>query len=425
MASSAQEDQETVCRTIVEGTDFLDLAAGVIRANTADGESLVIPIEQVRRAVVRAISDETQSPVSLRFDALVSGDSWQPAGRVRKVVLGENLTIAFDDVAPGLDMQKKVLFWSTEGEYRVEIPYEDIFFIEFRNNRFVSDINSLADYAVIDALKTDSGETIDLSRRFAEWVDDRRVIAVADPPVEHAIADLRSISVGDVRRREEWPPAETAPVPAVLVEPDIPFQEQDSTVPDSQSTLDDDTEDPFRDEPRETSSDKYYRLPSGSWAHVRRGICLGLNIGAGSASPMPYGGGGSSGGIGGTLRAGIAVSNKFLLSFEPTFWIGNSGEKDVGFDLYSFRFVLTWYPRNTGFFIRGGLGSGSAELVYSMMSAVSYDGSSQGLGFGHEWRLTRKFALGIALDYSRVDVEPIMSQSEFRFTNLTLQLNWY
>ena len=48
-------------------------------------------------------------------------------------------------------------------------------------------------------------------------------------------------------------------------------------------------------------------------------------------------------------------------------------------------------------------------------------GGSFGLGAGHEWRLTQKFALGVAVDYCTADLD----HGKFEFTNLTAQFNWY
>jgi hypothetical protein len=58
--------------------------------------------------------------------------------------------------------------------------------------------------------------------------------------------------------------------------------------------------------------------------------------------------------------------------------------------------------------------------VPGMMLTSAGDGFF-GLGGGHEWRLTRTFALGPAIDYGAVGLD----DWDFGFTNFTAQLNWY
>ena len=53
--------------------------------------------------------------------------------------------------------------------------------------------------------------------------------------------------------------------------------------------------------------------------------------------------------------------------------------------------------------------------------SVSESGGSFGLGGGHEWRLTRKFALGAAVDWYNVDQD----LGKYDIVNFTAQFNWY
>ena len=56
----------------------------------------------------------------------------------------------------------------------------------------------------------------------------------------------------------------------------------------------------------------------------------------------------------------------------------------------------------------------------------SFAASESGIGligaFGHEWRLTQKFALGPQLEFSWMDVGDEVTAN---FFNLTLAANWY
>ena len=163
---------------------------------------------------------------------------------------------------------------------------------------------------------------------------------------------------------------------------------------------------------------------AGSWPHERDGFMLGFNIGGGSATVKPdVGGDDSGGGAGASFRLGWAFSNQFLVGLESTAW---AGETDFGEDLTlsSYKLNFTWYPAATGWFLRAGFGGGTAEVsgeAYGRTVTISDNGGSFGLGAGHEWRLTRKFALGAAADYCTIDLDG----GNFDFFNFTAQLNWY
>lgn len=163
---------------------------------------------------------------------------------------------------------------------------------------------------------------------------------------------------------------------------------------------------------------------AGNWPHERDGFALGFNIGGGSATAKPDVGTESSGGGGAAaFRLGWAFSNQFLVGFESTSWFGNT-DIDADLTLSSNKINFTWYPAATGWLLRGGFGWGTAEFKGVLLGktfTVSETGGSFGLGAGHEWRLTRKFALGVALDYGTMELEDF----RFDFVNFTAQLNWY
>lgn len=167
-------------------------------------------------------------------------------------------------------------------------------------------------------------------------------------------------------------------------------------------------------------------LPSAaeSWPHERDGFMLGFNFGGGSASVKSDDGEeDSAGGGAGSFRLAWAFSNQFLVGLESSAWVG---ETDLGEDLTLSSYLLnfTWYPGAKGWFLRAGFGGGTAEVSGDLLGAkvsVSKSGGSFGLGAGHEWRLTRKFALGAALDYATIDLDG----GNFDYLNFTAQLNWY
>ena len=160
------------------------------------------------------------------------------------------------------------------------------------------------------------------------------------------------------------------------------------------------------------------------WPHERDGFVIGFNLGGGSATAKPDAGGSeSAGGGAGSFRLGWAFSNQFLVGLESTAWVGST-ELDADLTLSAYKLNFTWYPAAKGWFLRAGFGGGTAKVSGTVLGAdvsVSNSGGSFGVGGGHEWRLTRTFALGAAIDFNSIDLD----DGKFEFVNYTAQLNWY
>jgi hypothetical protein len=165
---------------------------------------------------------------------------------------------------------------------------------------------------------------------------------------------------------------------------------------------------------------------AGQWPHERDGFALGFNFGAGSASTSGEDDD-AGGGIAWSFRAGWAFDDQFLVGLENTSWFNDTFFG--GWTLSSYKLNFTWYPGAKGWFVRGGFGVGVAELsLINLFGSGSVDisesGGSFGLGAGHEWRLTRRFALGAAMDYYTIDLDNKDWES-FNVLNFTAQFNWY
>lgn len=167
---------------------------------------------------------------------------------------------------------------------------------------------------------------------------------------------------------------------------------------------------------------------AADWPHERDGFTLGFNAGGGGATSRPDGGDDSSGGGGfGGFRLGWALSNQFLIGLESAAWVGDA---DVGsslnadLTLTSYKLNFTWYPAAKGWFVRAGFGGGSAEVsttINDLDISAEESGGSFGFGAGHEWRLTRKFALGVAADFNTISLDEI----DYDFWGFSAQFNWY
>lgn len=167
---------------------------------------------------------------------------------------------------------------------------------------------------------------------------------------------------------------------------------------------------------------------AANWPHEREGFAIGFNVGGGGATAKPDGGVDSSGSGGfGGFRLGWALNNMFLLGFESAAWVGNADTGnaiDADLTLAAYKLNFTWYPAAKGWFIRAGFGGGSAEISTNIGSSnvsVEETGSSFGIGAGHEWRLTRKFALGVAADFNTIDLD----DGNYDIWGVTAQFNWY
>ena len=111
-----------------------------------------------------------------------------------------------------------------------------------------------------------------------------------------------------------------------------------------------------------------------------------------------------SGGAG-NFRVGYAFQPAWTVGGEASVWTKKVDDVTWTFSVASG--TVTWFPSAQGFFVRGGIGVGKVEAAVSG-SGFSFAASESGLGlmgaFGHEWRLTRKFALGPQFEFSWMDV---------------------
>lgn len=171
-------------------------------------------------------------------------------------------------------------------------------------------------------------------------------------------------------------------------------------------------------------------LPAGparaAWPHERDGILLGFNLGGGTAGVDFTGQDDREGSIGGSFRIGYAFTPQVAAGIEGTFWTKEVID-DVTWTFNVTTAALTYYPGAGGFYVRGGVGVGSMELEIDQGGGVSSKFSDDGFGFllgaGYEWRLSRKFALGPAVDYSYARVNEL--DISLNYVNFTAGLTWY
>lgn len=164
----------------------------------------------------------------------------------------------------------------------------------------------------------------------------------------------------------------------------------------------------------------------------RKGLLIGFNAGWGSAglsaqvgdqsvTDDPYSG------FGGAIRFGYAFSNSVALTLEGHgFGTDNDVQEwGVGAGFLTF----TWWPDGSGFFLRAGLGAGGGEIMSRKTGElVEFEDSAAALfGLGYEWKLGRKFALGLAFDAYGLEVERSsdLIEEAVGVGNVSIQFNWY
>ena len=172
-------------------------------------------------------------------------------------------------------------------------------------------------------------------------------------------------------------------------------------------------------------------VAAARWGHDREGFTLGFNVGAGSATFDPSGDVDSAdneGGGAGGFRLGWAVNQNWVLLLDGNGWSKNDSGATTTVTVGGLG--VSWFPQGEGFYLRAVLGPGRIELELdfgSFQVTPRADGFGGSLAVGHEWRLTRTFALGPELTFSRAsfDGEGDAIDLDVSWISATAALNWY
>lgn len=139
----------------------LDLKTGVVQGKARDGTKIEIPLARVAMITVEVERGSRRLEYDLLLDALNTGATWPPKGRIRMLMLTSGMWIYFKGAAPGIDSEEPALFWSCGGETATRIPFDDIVFVQIVSNSFVGDFNDLADVGYVGEVELLSGQVID------------------------------------------------------------------------------------------------------------------------------------------------------------------------------------------------------------------------------------------------------------------------
>jgi len=167
--------------------------------------------------------------------------------------------------------------------------------------------------------------------------------------------------------------------------------------------------------------------------HDRRGLVVGFNLG-GSNANLDFNRLGAKmereieGGTGGAMRIGYGISDEFVIGFEV--FVAEKEDSAVEMEAGAALVTATWFPGGGGFFLRAGVGTGVTTLKMTSPENIDWverEGDAGLFGFGYEWRLGNKFALGVAADGVMTEHSDTLGfqDTEFGFGSASLQLNWY
>lgn len=147
----------------------------------------------------------------------------------------------------------------------------------------------------------------------------------------------------------------------------------------------------------------------------RKGFVIGFDLGGGR---VHFNGGGSSSAFMAGIKIGGGISEHVLLLAE---FFDAQGIRDDSASLVGLLFSSQIFlPLD--FYVRPGIGFGYAKVKLPGGATVTSDnGFAAGFAFGHEWRLTKRFAFSpeAKFDYARIE-----GGNNFAY-GATMDLRWY
>jgi len=160
-------------------------------------------------------------------------------------------------------------------------------------------------------------------------------------------------------------------------------------------------------------------LPTTARAHpqTRDGFFIGLGLATGSAA-VDFGSGSTDreSGSGGSFRLGWTVNPKFALGLENNSWFTSSDEAVAAMGATTF--AASFFPAE-GLVLRGGVGLGYEGEASDGLGGAG--GFAWTVGTAYEFRVTRSFAIGPQIDYTRLSLDNI----DANYYNVGVSLNWY
>jgi len=165
--------------------------------------------------------------------------------------------------------------------------------------------------------------------------------------------------------------------------------------------------------------------PAAEHPQDRKGFTVGFRAGIGYVAIDPEGTDERSGAVAGgsgTFRIGYAPGARWLLTASASGWTNESFGVKQSVSLIGLE--AAWFPRGGGFWLEGMAGPARARFR-TRLDGRGADVDTRGwgirIGGGYEWRLTRTFALGPAVDLTRARLDA----ATMDWVDLSAAFHWY
>jgi hypothetical protein len=111
----------------------LDLASMTVRGTTRDGETVAVPLAEVRRF---HFQDDREPGHSIKANpaALVAGSRWQPDGQIQYVALRTGEIRDVRQVATTLDQQDRAVICVAADGIPEAIPFDQIVYVQIKDS---------------------------------------------------------------------------------------------------------------------------------------------------------------------------------------------------------------------------------------------------------------------------------------------------
>lgn len=150
--------------------------------------------------------------------------------------------------------------------------------------------------------------------------------------------------------------------------------------------------------------------------HTRDGWYIGFGLGTGAGTLTTQGGttfsfrdvasGSDTTTVALNFKVGGTLSRSLLLGFDLS-TVQTQGEDLLGntarLGVTNYDAMLTWFPWETGFLLRGGAGLSTMTLsasAYGLSGSTTYTGANLAAGAGYAFWLGQRFNLVLNLDFS-------------------------
>lgn len=128
------------------------------------------------------------------------------------------------------------------------------------------------------------------------------------------------------------------------------------------------------------------------------------------------------------FKIGATLSPRLLLGFDVTAAAAMASEGGVSTSIQvtNYDAMVTFFPMETGFFVRGGVGLTNMVWDLDVLGSNSYKGGNVLVGVGYAWWIGQKFNLTANLDFSAQSYGSSTDAPESsKFWALWLGFDWY